>query len=315
MNKTVFIIGELNPDVILSGPDVKPEPNKEKWVEQFEVTLGSSSAITASVLSRLGADVQFVSIVGNDEYGAFCVEKLRHYGVGTEYVIFTDKEKTGITFSLSTPEDRSLLTYKGTIPLLEPGMIPVEQILKEADHLHFGSFYLQENMKQHWLELFRLAHTNGISTSFDTGYDPSENWDRAIISSLLTYTDYFIPSETELEHIFSTADLDRLPAELPAQRGLIAVKRGSMGASLLDSEGEWLHSEAFRISPVDTTGAGDSFNAGLLYSALNGNTPAQCLRFASACGALATLRIGGVSERLPSAEEVINFIRRQGLSL
>lgn len=226
--------------------------------------------------------------------------------------MFTDKEKTGITFSLSTPDDRSLLTYKGTIPLVVPGIIPVEALLKEADHLHFGSFYLQENMKGHWLELFRQAKANGITTSFDTGYDPEESWDREIISSLLAYTDYFVPSATELEHIFGTADPDRLPAELPVQRGFVTVKQGSKGASLLDSSGRWRHSAAFRVQPVDTTGAGDSFNAGFLYASLNGETPGQCLRFASACGALATLRIGGVNEA-PSSEEVLAFMRGQDL--
>ncbi|MFC4600691.1 carbohydrate kinase family protein [Cohnella hongkongensis] len=310
MSKIVYIVGELNPDVILSGPDVKPEPNKEKLVERFELTLGSSSAITACVLARLGMVVKFVSLVGNDEYGRFCVEQLNGYGVNTDCVRMTDREKTGVTFSLSTPADRSLLTYMGTIPLVEPSLIPLGDIAREADHLHFGSFFLQEGMKPHWLELFRQAREKGVTTSFDTGYDPRERWDREMIEPLLAHTDYFMPSETEAEHIFGTSDPAELANRLPAKRGTVALKRGSKGASLLGPSGAWLDAGAFRVAPIDTTGAGDSFNAGFLYAALHGEAAEQCLRFASACGALATLRIGGV-QGAPTADEVREFMALQ----
>ncbi|BBI31420.1 carbohydrate kinase family protein [Cohnella abietis] len=310
MSKIVYIVGELNPDVILSGPDVKPEPNKEKLIEHFELTLGSSSAITACVLARLGVDVRFVSIVGNDEYGRFCVERLNQYGVNTNSVMFTDQEKTGVTFSLSTPRDRSLLTYMGTIPMVEPSLIPLGEIVREADHLHFGSFFLQERMKLHWLDLFRQVREQGITTSFDTGYDPHERWNREIIEPLLAQTDYFVPSETEAEHIFGTSDPVSLLDRLPEKRGLVALKRGSEGASLLDSADNWIHASPFRVEPIDTTGAGDSFNAGFLYAVLHGATPQERLRFASACGAMATLRIGGVNGA-PSADEVREFILKQ----
>jgi len=310
MSKIVYIIGELNPDVILSGPEVKPEPNKEKLIEHFELTLGSSSAITACVLARLGAEVRFVSIVGDDEYGRFCVEMLERFGVNAERVLFTDREKTGVTFSLSNPSDRSLLTYMGTIPWVEPNIIPMEEMLREAGHVHFGSFYLQERMKTHWGELFRQAKKAGITTSFDLGYDPHERWDRETVEGLLAYTDYFVPSETELAHVFGTAEPERLVEELPAARGFVAVKRGGEGASLVDPEGRWLNAEPFAVQPIDTTGAGDSFNAGFLYASLCEETLAERLRFASACGAMATLRVGGVNGA-PSAGEVREFMREQ----
>ncbi|MFB9277393.1 carbohydrate kinase family protein [Cohnella cellulosilytica] len=310
MSKVVYIVGELNPDVILSGPDVKPEPNKEKLIERYELTLGSSSAITACVLARLGVEVRFVSVAGNDEYGRFCLEQLKRYGVNADRVSLTDREKTGVTFSLSTPSDRSLLTYMGTIPLMEPSLIPLGDIAREADHVHFGSFFLQEGMKPHWLELFRQAREKGVTTSFDTGYDPHERWDRELIEPLLACTDYFVPSETEAEHIFGTSDPAELAGRLPAKRGLVALKRGSRGASLLGPGGEWTHVDAFRVDPIDTTGAGDSFNAGFLYAILQGASPEASLRYASACGAMATLRVGGV-KGAPTADEVREFMARR----
>jgi sugar/nucleoside kinase (ribokinase family) len=310
MKRTVYIIGELNPDVILAGPDVKPEPNKEKLIARLETTLGSSSAITACVLARLGADVRFVSLVGDDEYGRFCIEMLRRFEVDVRHVGITDREKTGVTFSLSTPADRSLLTYMGTISMVEPGHIPLEEIAAEAGHVHFGSFYLQARMKREWAGLFHRLKEEGITTSFDVGYDPNERWDRDLIAPLLAYTDYFLPSETEIAHIFGTDDPAELAHALPAKRGLVAVKRGKDGASLLEPDGKLIHAAPFRVTPVDTTGAGDSFNAGFIYASLAGLELAERLRFACACGALATQRIGGV-QGAPTLEEVRAFMAGQ----
>jgi sugar/nucleoside kinase (ribokinase family) len=310
MKRTVYIIGELNPDVIMAGPDVKPEPNKEKLIARLETTLGSSSAITACVLARLGVDVRFVSLVGDDEYGRFCVDMLRRFDVDVRHVQVTEREKTGVTFSLSTPSDRSLLTYMGTIPLVEPALIPVDEIVREAGHVHFGSFFLQERMKRHWHDLFRRMREAGITTSFDVGYDPHERWDRDVIAPLLAHTDYFLPSETEAAHIFGTDNPAQLAKALPTERGIVAMKRGKDGASLIAPDGRLLHTPAYRVVPVDTTGAGDSFNAGFLYASLEGLDLAERLRFACACGALATQRIGGV-QGAPTLAEVRAFMAAQ----
>ncbi|MED4957599.1 carbohydrate kinase family protein, partial [Paenibacillus macerans] len=72
----VVVAGELNVDIIVSGGDVMPEWNREKMVDGFEVVLGSSSAITACALASLGADVRFVSVVGDDDFGAFWTGEL-----------------------------------------------------------------------------------------------------------------------------------------------------------------------------------------------------------------------------------------------
>ncbi|RKP49910.1 sugar kinase [Cohnella endophytica] len=291
-NRKIIIIGELNVDLVFAGNDIRPEPNREKLVDDFKLVLGSSSAITATGLVALGWDVEFVSIVGDDEFGRFCVKELTRFGVGVSHVVVDPSCSTGVTLSLTDGNDRSLLTYMGTIASVTPELIPIE-IFEGAAHVHFGSFYLQERMRPHWSNVFRAAKGAGLTTSFDVGWDPEEAWDRERIKELLAWTDWFIPSEEEALRIFDVQTLAELVESLPAKRGQVIVKRSSSGAMAIDTNGLMTEGKPFRVTPVDTTGAGDSFNAGWISAMLSGKPKAEAILYANACGALATLSIGG----------------------
>lgn len=307
MEKTVYVLGELNVDLIIAGKDITPELNREKLVDAFDMVLGSSSAITACVLAGLGLDVQFVGIIGDDVFGHFCLQELRNKGVNVEHVVVSKQQKTGITLSMSTAKDRALLTYMGSIPELRPEIFPRDLLIR-ADHIHFGSYFLQERMRLHWEDVFCKAKACGVQTSFDAGWDPHENWHRADISKLLEVADWFMPSEDEFIRIFGPAnDLERALHCLPKLRGSVAVKRGAQGALLVRPSGVRISAKARQVSPVDTTGAGDSFNAGLIYASLAGMPDERLLQFACACGTLATLRIGGAGS-VPSLSEVERFL-------
>lgn len=228
MDKNIFILGELNVDLIFTGDDVTPEWNKEKLVDGFDQVLGSSSAITASCLAGLGFNVYFVGVVGDDPFGHFCKEQLQNNGVQTDYVTIDETLTTGVTLSLSTKEDRALLTYMGAIPKLSEKYLP-EVLFTEADHIHFGSYYLQEGMRGKWKDVFVQAKDHSISTSFDTGWDPENEWDRADVLELLEATDFFIPSEKELFQILQVNSMDQIIDHLPKQRKRVAVKERGRG--------------------------------------------------------------------------------------
>jgi len=304
--KTVFVLGELNVDLVASGRDIMPELNREKLLDTFELALGSSSAITACVLSALGLEVHFVSVSGTDEFGRFAVEQLKLHGVNTRHVHMDEQLKTGVTLSLSNKRDRALLTYMGSIPCLAPEHIPLQQI-PDGAHVHFGSYYLQDAMRAHWEPLFAGLRQRGITTSFDTGWDPREQWYREQIYGLLRYTDVFLPNEEEAKHIFQVEDVETLAAKLPCERGVVAVKRGSGGSLYVERDGTVHMRRAYRVDPMDPTGAGDSFNAGFICGYLEGMRGKELLAFANACGALATQRIGGAGD-IPSREKVREFM-------
>jgi sugar/nucleoside kinase (ribokinase family) len=308
---TVYILGELNVDLIASADDIMPEFNREKLLDRFDMVLGSSSAITACVLAGLGVDVKMVSIVGDDSFGHFCIDQLRQKRVDTAHVHFDPHRQTGVTLSLSTTKDRALMTYMGTIPCLRPEHMP-QDMLQRADHLHFGSFYLQEAMRGDWAPLYEQARAAGVTTSFDTGWDPREDWDAERIAALLPHTDLFMPSEDEIERIFPGIDVahGEFSSALPQGHHIVAVKRGSQGSSYIDESENRYDLTAHQIAPIDTTGAGDSFNAGFICGWLQGLRGAELLALANACGSLACLRIGGASE-IPTIADVEKFMRER----
>ncbi|MFF2449684.1 carbohydrate kinase family protein [Neobacillus sp. NPDC058068] len=305
MEKNVFVLGELNVDLIFSGENITPEWNREKLVNHFEQVLGSSSAITACVLAGLGHQVYFVGVVGDDPFGHFCIEQLRAKGVKTDYITVDPELKTGVTLSLTTTKDRALLTFMGAISKLTKKYLP-ENLFEMADHLHFGSYYLQQDARLQWREIFTEANKHHISTSFDTGWDPNNQWYQNDLLELLEFTDLFIPSEEELFSILSINNLTDIPACLPEKHGMLAIKRGENGSVLFDNDAHFISVDGFKVNPIDTTGAGDSFNAGLISGFLQNKRGKELLKFANACGALATLRIGGASY-VPSLEEVYHF--------
>lgn len=306
----VAVLGELNVDMILTGSDIMPEMNREKLLDGMEIVLGSSSAITACALASLGAEVEFVSLIGDDDFGRFCLAELQRMGVSTRFVTVDARLRTGITLSFSAGGDRSLLTYPGTIPLLAPEHIP-EALLEEADHVHFGSYFLQTRMREEWVSLFAKVQSLGKTTSFDTGWDVSGEWRHDGIDRLLPVTDLFIPSEEELMHLYRAEALDDVWAALPSEAlaGTVAVKCGSQGAAMFKRDQPLIKVPAYSVDVKDTTGAGDCFNAGLIHGYGTGLRAEELLRFACACGALSVQAIGGTGS-LPTVAGAERLMQR-----
>lgn len=291
----ILVAGELNADLILSGLPSLPQLGRELLGAGFAMVLGSSSAITAARLAALGADdpsyaVDFVGLVGDDDIGRFVRSQLRAFGVHDDAVQTVDTA-TGVTISLTYARDRALLTYPGAMTLFDGATITADMLARYT-HLHVGSFFLQTGLQPHLARIFALARRIGVTTSLDVGWDPDERWmQNAALAPALAEVDDFLPNEEESAALAS--DVAALKARV---RGTLWVKRGGQGASAYVADDAALHTPAFRVAPVDTTGAGDAFNAGVIYARrVRGETVAESLRFASACGAQATLHVGGAT--------------------
>ena len=114
----ILVIGELNVDIVASGVRKPPEIGIEVLAENCELTLGSASAIFAAGVAKLGCGVTFVSHVGKDSFGDFCVAALKEAGISTRYVRQKAGEKTGVTIALSNTRDRALITFQARLPAL-----------------------------------------------------------------------------------------------------------------------------------------------------------------------------------------------------
>jgi sugar/nucleoside kinase (ribokinase family) len=302
----ILVAGEINVDLILQNFSTFPELGKEVLVENCFLTLGSASLICAMGMARLGNDVSFLGKVGCDTYGDFCVDRMRQAGIDVSRVIRNDDLKTGITVSISSPKDRAMVTYLGAITELR-GEDLRDEVLAGFAHLHVSSYYLQERLRPGVREAFARARRLGLTTSLDPGYDPSEEW-RPDIVETLEETDVFFPNEVEVRAISRREKFAEALAALDNGRTLTVAKLGSQGAMALE-RGKPLAVPAFPIQPMETTGAGDSFNAGFLHAWLRQMPLAEALRWGAACGALSTRGLGG-TETQATIEEAQELMRR-----
>ena len=292
--KKVLVVGEINVDLILSGCHGLPTPGKEILSERFQATLGSASAICAVGLARLGTPVAFLGKIGTDDWGGFCLRALRSNGVDVSRVVEDPTLETGVTVAISTPADRALVTFLGSVRALSAADVPFDT-LDGFDHLHVSSYFLQQGLRAHVRPLFAEAHRRGLTTSLDPGFDPDDRWDRDLVDTLAE-VDVFLPNEVELTAITGCTN----PAQavralgLPATR--VVAKLGAKGAITIEN-GEVIGVSALPITPIDTTGAGDSFNAGFLHGWLAGRSTRDALRLGASCGALSTLAVGGTAHQ------------------
>jgi sugar/nucleoside kinase (ribokinase family) len=194
---------------------------------------------------------------------------------------------TGITVALVGGADRAMLSAPGAIPLLTAAAID-RDLLRASRHLHVASFHLLDGLRPGLEALVAEAHAAGATVSLDPQGDPGGG-DMALLSRLATQVDVLFVNEDE------DAALDSSGCPL------VIVKRGARGALARTPEGT-VEAAAPPVAVVDTTGAGDSFDAGFLAARLAGEGPAAALALACACGALSTRALGGTAAQATMAE-------------
>lgn len=303
-NFDIIVIGEVCVDLLLSG-NVEPEFGQvEKLINNATLSIGSSSAIFACGAAKLGLKVAFIGKIGDDIFGYFMRDNLEAKGIDVSQMIVDPKVKTGISVILSRGQDRAILTYLGSISELKFSEIDLS-FLKQSRHLHIGSYFLQNQLQSDIPRLFSFAKENGLSTSLDTNYDPSEKWDSGLRDTF-PYVDYFFPNENEIYAITKTKDKEDALDLLSKELNVIALKCGSNGA-VVRNINKVFSTNALQVSVQDTTGAGDSFDAGFIYGILAGWNHEKALNFASICGSLSTRSLGGTNSQ-PDLTEALEYL-------
>jgi len=299
----ILVAGEINPDLILTG-DVTPEFDQvEKLVDSAALTIGSSSAIFACGAARLGLQVAFIGICGDDVFGRFMLDEMQKRDVDVNNVIVRSDGQTGLSVILNHQSDRAILTHSGLIAELQASDIP-DALLSESRHLHIASYFLQTKLQPDLSTLFRRAYSLGLTTSLDTNYDPSEQW--LGFDELLSCTDVFLPNQTEALSITKSSNVESASRQLAQKAKLVAVKLGAEGALACQNE-SIVRTNSIPVDVVDAVGAGDSFDAGFIFGCLNNWTNEKSLRIACVCGALSTQQAGGTNGQ-PTLEEAMKYV-------
>jgi sugar/nucleoside kinase (ribokinase family) len=308
VNPAVLVIGELNIDLVLSGLAGPPRFGGEILARDMRVVLGSASAIFASGIARLGHPVGFISKVGDDQLGNFCLQELQRNGISTD-LIQTSSLPTGATVVLSTKEDRALITNLGAIADLAYADIPANAF-QGYRHLHLTSYFLQSGLRPDFVKLAKDAKAAGLSVSFDPNSDPNQAWDAAIWD-VISAVDILFLNEPEALALVASRTIEDAISSLSARASTLVVKLGARGAVAIRGA-ERVHCGAFPIKVVDTTGAGDSFAAGFVHGMLHHCDLKSCLQLANATGALSATQVGGTAGQ-PDQSTLDAFLEEQHL--
>ena len=291
----LVVVGDCNPDVLVLGDDVTPAfGQQEKLVDGIWMVVGGSAAITAVAAARLGLSVALVAAVGADPAGDFMLGQLAREGVGIAAVAVHDTAPTGMTVALSRGADRAILTAPGAVASLTAQDVPAA-LLARARHVHVSSYFLLERSLGPGLAaVLAAARAAGATTSLDTNWDPAGKWGDDHLHAALAQTDVLLPNETEALRIAGAPALPAAAGALTAAGRRLVVKLGERGALCADGP-VWHRAELPPVTPVDATGAGDCFNAGLIGGQLRGLALPDAAALGCAVGALSTQAAGGTA--------------------
>jgi fructokinase len=301
IRKPVLCLGEAIIDFVAA------EPGPLADVVLFEKSAGGSPANVAVGLARLGIPSAFIGKLGDDAFGHYLANVLSREGVDVSSVTFCRAHGTCHTFvSLTELGDREFLfsVERSADTFLSVEDLNVQQILGAAA-LHAGTFSLRhEPARSATLAAVLIANHARVPVSFDPNLRislwPSDAALRKQALRLWRCANVIKATEEELLFLANrTERRDAVNSLWHDQLRLLAVTLGSRGAEVYTPDGS-VHVPSFPVTPIDTTGAGDGFVAGLL-SRLVSKTrvslqdAAEACRRANMVGALATTKRGAIN--------------------
>ena len=295
------MVGDVNPDLVLSAPGLTVEfGQREVLADGAVFTLGGSASISACAMARLGLDTTMVGVVGDDAFGRYCCEELARAGVNVASVVIAHDVPTSITVVLQRGDDRAMVTHAAAIAALTPERLDMDA-LRSARHVHIGSYFLLDGLRPHLPGLLLGLRAAGCSVSLDTNWDPSGAFD---LAEVLPHVDIFLPNAQEARRVGANDDLEEAVLHIGQTVPIVAVTDGTAGALVVE-DGRIVRAAAPMVDPaafIDPIGAGDAFDAGFVAGWLGDRDIAEGLRLGLATAALSVTGRGGTGAQPSRAE-------------
>jgi len=293
----VIVVGHTFVDYVFTGLPEWPGPGEEVFARELRKEIGGA-AITACGLGRLGHKVALLSAIGTED-STWMLRQLETSGVDTSLVRLS-QQPTALTVSLSTTADRALFSHWGAAVELPPLLqeASVRRLLARAAVIHFGMSLTPDPHQA----LLHELRSEGCLVAVDPGWNKPWLQDPRT-QEILRQTDFYLPNQKEAQ-LMSGASEPREMLRWFDQAGLpcACIKLGAQGSAMLRG-GKVYEESPVTVSVVDTTGAGDCFNAGFIHGVLSGAPPQEWLRVGNICGAFSTRAVGGMAG-FPTLQEV-----------
>ena len=298
----VIVVGSLNMDLVIRAPKI-PRPGETVLGSDFRQVPGGKGANQADAAAKLGAETAILGAVGRDSMGSTLVQALKMDGVKVDMVLEKEDLPTGVAAIVVEDSGNNAITVA---PGANSGLTPhdissMEGIFKGATVMLVQLETPLDTVKR----ALQLARENNVKTILNPA--PAMKLDDEIFSLV----DIMTPNETELEILsgMDTSDLDKVEraGQYLLKKGVsrLIVTLGSQGSMDIVQDSATTY-PAYKVKAVDTTAAGDSFNAALAVSIANGESMEDSIRFATKVGAM-TVTKHGAQTSLPLVGQVEDF--------
>ena len=292
--RRVLFAGDGNIDLQLTGLSSPVQVDREVIADGFEAAIGGSTTICAGAYACLGGSATFCGLLGDDGNGRLMERMLADVGVDLSLLRFTKDVPTGVTVNLVYESTRSQVTYPGTLAVVDE----TERIvaaLPRFTHLHMAGLWPLERFVPRVAEVLTAARAAGVTTSLTTQWDATERWEH--LDEWLPLLTYLFVNAEEAFSITGKKTVEEAWSELHRRTAHPFVTLGPDGVF---TEGTRI--PGFATSVRDTTGAGDTFAAAVIFAlGEKGMTPLAAARYACAAAALSCTYTGGVSRALSDA--------------
>ena len=303
MKPRIVVVGSSNTDLVVQVPHF-PGPGETVLGDGFIMVHGGKGANQAVAAARLGAEVTFVSSLGQDSFGEMAIEAYQAEGINTEYIVFDKKAPSGVALILVDPkgENEIAVASGANFTLTSSHVAAAEPAIQAAD----GVLLQLETPLPSVETAVALAKKHDVPVILNPA--PA----RLLPESLLRSVDIVTPNETEAEMLGLLEDKGSGISAGMERFGIgtVVMTLGSKGA-LLVKDGEQHQIPAFPTSVVDTTAAGDAFNWALAVALAGGRSLKDAALFANAAGAI-TASAAGAQSSLPTLDQVNNLISAGG---
>ncbi|CAM3379650.1 ribokinase [Paenibacillus lupini] len=303
----LVVIGSLNMDIVVETK-AYPQVGETITGERVRFIPGGKGANQAVAGARLGAHTAMIGAVGDDAFGEELLASLQKDGVDIAGVRRVSGTASGIASIYVAEGDNSIVVVPGANGLVDPADIDrCEDKLKEADIVLLQLEIPVETV------LYAARKAKSLGKLVVLNPAPAQE----LPEELFGLVDYFTPNRTELSgYTAMSADGDSLEPAIHRMMELgaahVVTTLGASGSAYLDEvEGQLVRVEGYRMPVVDTTGAGDCYNAALAVALASGRTLRDAVEYASMASALAVTKFGAQTG-MPTEDEVTRFAKEQG---
>lgn len=310
IRKGSFVVfGRAGMDMFADPPGTRADE-----ADTFRADLGGSSANICAGLCKLGMQSALVTSVSDDAVGRFCTNRLRHYGVDTQYLkVLGGEARVSLAVYESCIEDFQLVIYRNNAVDFQV----TEEDVDRVNYDNFGALitagtvFAAEPSRGATFRAFENARAAKLPVIFDIDYRPY-SWPSAeVASEVLTRageeSDLIVGNDEEFGFMAGSMDKGLAKArELAAKGKMVIYKMGQKGA-LTFADGEEIRTGIYPVTAIKPNGAGDSFMAGLLAAIAEGRSLKEAVLRGSACASMVVSR-PGCAPAMPTTAQLNDFL-------